>query len=72
MGYKHRSKEIICPYCGRKHEDEDYRFISYHGTEDGPKLADCGWCGLEFEVMEFVSREWETLPIRQKVNTSGS
>lgn len=66
MPYEDRKKVIQCPYCGKTHEDENHEHVSYHGTEDGPKLADCGWCGLEFEVLEHVSREWETLPIRQK------
>lgn len=65
--YGDRRDAIICPYCGKRFDDEDYCHVSYHGTEDGPKEQDCGSCGLTFEVEEHVSRTWTTIAIRQEV-----
>ena len=51
-----KENQIICPYCNKFVEDDDYIYpVSYWGDE-GFKDFDCYHCEKTFSVKEVVNR----------------
>ena len=51
-------RDIICPYCNHKQDNETRgNYVSYWG-EDEEKECDCESCNKKFKVKEEVERQF--------------
>ncbi len=49
--------EVVCPYCGHKH-DESYEF--FNELEETAVGVSCGMCDREFNAVRRISVDYST------------
>ena len=54
--------EIICPYCGEIHEDDDHQL-----NEEGIYEVDCMNCGCAFLAETYVTYNYSTKRLEEEI-----